>query len=54
MTHSSSSLAISSTEAVVSTTATFLVGGKQGNEQGVGEKLRKWGRRQPYGPFACI
>ena len=41
MTRSSSSLAISSTEVVVLTTATFLVGGQAGEQVGRGGRFMK-------------
>ena len=51
MTHSSSSLAISSTEAVVSTTATFLVGGQVEERVGSGGGLVKVEQDAAMWPF---
>ena len=50
----SSLLVISSTEAVVSMTATFLVGGELLSGQGVEVDLRRWYRWQPYGLSVSI
>ena len=51
MTRSSSSSAISSTEAVVSTTATFLVGGWAEEHVGSGGGFTKAGQEAAIWPF---
>ena len=51
MTQSLSSLVISSIKAVVSTTATFLAGGRVGEQAGSGGEVAKVGQEGAIWPF---